>query len=208
MASDERQETVEDVLEKWRDKETIKDIIDNKRRIAKEIRDNAINGDYWDKREAKEEADELEYEADRIEAAWKRERESLLTKQGENVNSGSAVYTGENNGGNAAAMREALEAFVEYSELVCRMGMFNRDSLFAITTKARAALSAPRRQCDVGTAEQQAERMRRKFCAKQKRDGIIDCSLCPIRHAYRRDCTLAWAQMPYEAERKGECDGR
>ena len=61
---------------------------------------------------------------------------------------------------------------------------------------AEAALALPRRQCDVGTAEQQAERMRRQFCAKQKRDGIIDCSRCPIRHAYRRDCTLAWAQMP------------
>ena len=61
----------------------------------------------------------------------------------------------------------------------------------------------PLRQCDMGTAAEQAERMRRKFCATQKRDGIIDCSLCPIRHAYRRDCTLAWAQMPYEAEEGG-----
>ena len=49
---------------------------------------------------------------------------------------------------NMAAMREALGAFVEYSELVCRMGMFNRDNLVAITTKARAALSAPPRNCD------------------------------------------------------------
>lgn len=65
---------------------------------------------------------------------------------------------------------------------------------------AKDALALPRRQCDVGTAEEQAERMRRQFCAKLKRDGIIDCSLCPIRHAYQRDCTLAWAQMPYEAE--------
>ena len=76
--------------------------------------------------------------------------------------------------------------------------------MWDLVEKVKAALALPRRNCDVGTAEEQAERMRRKFCAKQKRDGIIDCSLCPIRHAYRRDCTLAWAQMPYEAEKGGE----
>lgn len=61
----------------------------------------------------------------------------------------------------------------------------------------------PLRNCDVGTAEEQGNRMRR-FCAKQKRNGIINCGYCPIKHQYERDCTLDWAQMPYEAEEGGE----
>ena len=66
-----------------------------------------------------------------------------------------------------------------------------------------AALALPRRQCDVGTPYEQANRMR-QFCAKQKRNGIINCGYCPIKHQYQRDCTLAWAQMPYEEE--GDAD--
>lgn len=93
-----------------------------------------------------------------------------------------------------AAMREALE-FVAH---MCDSPYTTYDVLVAVK-KARAALSAPPRNCDVGTAEEQSNRMR-KFCAKQKMDGIINCGYCPIKHQYQRDCTLAWAQMPYEAE--------
>lgn len=52
--------------------ETIADIIAKKRRIAKSIRDEASNGDYWDKQKANEEAEEYEWDADDIEAAYKR----------------------------------------------------------------------------------------------------------------------------------------
>lgn len=69
---------------------------------------------------------------------------------------------------------------------------------------AKAALALPRRNCDVGTAEEQGNRMRR-FCAKQKRNGIINCGYCQIKHQYERDCTLDWAQMPYKAQ---EGDGK
>jgi len=102
---------------------------------------------------------------------------------------------------NAKAIREALEAFVEYSELVCKMGMFNRDRLVAITTKARAALAAPPCNCYVGTADEQAQRYD-KFCEE------TDCVKCPVRalwHHYfdicknrKVSCGLIWAQMPYE----------
>lgn len=54
--------------------ETIADIAAEKRRIAKEIRDHASNGDYWDKKRANETAEDLEEEADRLEAAHKRDR--------------------------------------------------------------------------------------------------------------------------------------
>ena len=50
--------------------------------------------------------------------------------------------------GNVAAMREALAQFVEYSDLVCRMGMFNRERLVTLTKKVRDVLCAPSRNCD------------------------------------------------------------
>ena len=60
-------------------------------------------------------------------------------------------------------------------------------------TAIQKALSAPARNCDVGTAEEQSERFD-KFC------DTHDCRRndCPL---FKADgCELAWAQMPYEAE--------
>lgn len=111
--------------------------------------------------------------------------------------------------GNQQKIREALESFVEYSELVCKMGMFNRDRLIAITTKARDALSAQARQCDVGTDEEQAKRFE-EFCNshtctmgdcnvhKSWRHFFYDCGLKQV------SCGLIFAQMPYEAEEGGK----
>lgn len=68
--------------------------------------------------------------------------------------------------------------------------------------KCRAALDASPRNCDVGTAEQQYERYRRR-CKAQ------DCCDCPVREKWdfrqtgRESCQLVWAQMPYkEGENK------
>lgn len=58
--------------------------------------------------------------------------------------------------GNMAAMREALESYVEYSELVCQMGIFTRDRLVEITTRARVALSAPPSQDEVITEDRKS----------------------------------------------------
>ena len=61
--------------------------------------------------------------------------------------------------------------------------------------------AAPPRNCDVGTAEEQAERQSR-FCLSQR-----GCSpACP---AFRKGqghngCVLTWAQMPYEGEERKE----
>lgn len=55
------------------------------------------------------------------------------------------------------------------------------------------------KNCDVGTAYEQANRMR-QYCATQKRGGIRDCAYCPIAKPYQRDCALTWAQMPYAEE--------
>ena len=105
--------------------------------------------------------------------------------------------------GNAAKMRDALKEFVEYSNLVCKMGMFNRDRLFSITKKASDALSASARNCDVGTAEEQAERFH-AFCASNKKCGdVYSSERCQFNSV--EDCELAWAQMPYE---EGAEDGK
>lgn len=66
-----------------------------------------------------------------------------------------------------------------------------------------SALALPPRQCDVGTPYEQANRMW-QFCAEQKRNGIINCGYCPIKHQYQRDCTLAWAQMSYAEEGRAQ----
>ena len=99
---------------------------------------------------------------------------------------------------NKKALREALEMFCGYSVTVLNTGMFNRVHLEALLNKAKAALAEPPRQCDVGTAEEQAGRLR-EFC-KKHRDGVRRCSRCPVERIFPKDCTLAWAQMPYERE--------
>ena len=64
------------------------------------------------------------------------------------------------------------------------------------------ALSAPARQCDVGTADEQDARFSR-FCV-EKRSG--SCSGCPdavggftVANGIR-ECALVWAQTPYAEE--------
>ena len=71
------------------------------------------------------------------------------------------------------------------------------------------ALALPQRNCDVGTAEEQAERFRR-FCGKHKPEvneftelGELLCPStgCELIACNYGKCSLAWAQLPYE---KGE----
>ena len=61
------------------------------------------------------------------------------------------------------------------------------------------ALAAPARQCDVGTAEEQSERMEKSVCSKHH-----GCVRCPLRKAKYSDCSLGWAQTPYAEEGAGE----
>lgn len=93
------------------------------------------------------------------------------------------------------AMREALKLFVEYSELVCRMGIFTRDRLVEITTKARAALSAPPRNCD---KMPDIDNLTMHDLAKSPCKSTLECA--------SREELLAlvrWLLAP-AAERKGE----
>ena len=128
-------------------------------------------------------AQQLAY-LDRIEAAWKREREPVTDSH--------AI-------GNAAAMREAL--------LIVKRLFDGRIMFQPAIRKAHkavdAALSAPARNCDVGTAEEQYDRFV-DFCqlgAGEKED----CDGCRLWNSgtIGHNCELRWAQMPYAAKEGG-----
>lgn len=107
--------------------------------------------------------------ADRFDAAHKREMEAV---------------------GNAAKLREALKLYdriIQDRTLIC-----DCDVVYGARTLARAALAAPPRNCDVGSAEEQAKRLHR-FCISQ------DCVTCPC-NLGKADgrCEFAWMQMPYK----------
>ena len=110
---------------------------------------------------------------------------------------------------NAAALREALERI---RPLVRAAGATQyvpeRKALVdGALSIIDAALAAPARNCDVGTAEEQEDRFF-NFCKAH------ECTMnCPIKKkwnfkcGHKPSCGVIWSQMPYEAEQKGETDG-
>ena len=112
---------------------------------------------------------------------------------------------------NAAAMREALEFCIQQmDDAICDKD-FGDDVVYLVGCMKtcidymKHTLSAPPRNCDVGTAEEQYERFE-AFCAKHRQDNGpgSHCMKCPINEWNRsnRFCQFAWAQMPYESEAK------
>lgn len=65
------------------------------------------------------------------------------------------------------------------------------DEVDKIRSEIRAAISAPPRNCDVGTVEEQSGRFH-AFCDSN------ECRTCPCRFTVRTYCALIWEQMPYE----------
>ena len=102
--------------------------------------------------------------------------------------------------GNAAAMREALESVRNWciNRLVNSSHQVTIEGLLSVVN---TALSKPPRNCDVGTAEEQAERFY-AFCGYHRfQSGIkgMCSSLCPcIRCRDMCNCITTWSQMPYE----------
>ena len=140
--------------------------------------------------------------ADRIEAAEKREREAgaeaaqICREIGEMVGREAACHqhVTDCHGLNAAAMREACANIAEYAKTAaCHtedahlIGYLNQ-----IERWAEAALAAPPRNCDIGTAEEQSDRLD-AFCLRHKY-----CSSCPCKYTEKTSCSINWALMPYE----------
>ena len=225
--------------------ETIADIAVEKRHRADEI--ERIAGQDVNQFQRELIAD-LRNEANRIEAAWKRECEALMPKPDpeweficERCRDGDLFpdceYFGEPNGcnspiygehpktkptGNAAAMREALlkakKAICHHAKHVCDSLSWENSNiqsncadvlcahrdLCEAKTAINNALSAPPRNCDVGTAEEQKKRFE-DYCVTNRSDDLA-CLDCP---AYGKgDCEFRWGQMPYTdtAAEKGESD--
>ena len=99
--------------------------------------------------------------------------------------------------GNAEAMREALEALIAYWD----WNGFDAMRESRLKDMARAALAVPRRNCDVGTEKEQAERQK-AYCRKHYQPDQLggNCHKCPLKYRRGWSCQLAWAQMPYEAQ--------
>lgn len=118
--------------------------------------------------------------ADRLEAAWKREK--ATTEKSSTV-------------GDAAKLRVALlrcDAIAQLPEVR------NEQSIKDMRNIIRQALAAPPRNCDVGTAEEQTRRMEAEYCHVQKSCYESPSGReCPL-HKAEVDCRLIWAQMPYK----------
>ena len=93
--------------------------------------------------------------------------------------------------GNSAAMREALEAAIPIMR-ACLFDYYNTTGVNKVVGEMKAAISAPPRNCDVGTAEEQSDRFE-AFCLRHK-----NCSSCPCKYTEKTSCSINWAQMPYE----------
>ena len=96
---------------------------------------------------------------------------------------------------NVKAMREALSdaCYAMFNFLKTKDGGY--EEMAEALDKAKAALSAPPRNCDVGTPEEQSAR----FDAQCRK--YMGCLTCPFRSKYgcvHNLCEFAWSQMPYE----------
>ena len=97
--------------------------------------------------------------------------------------------------GNVKAIREALESVRNWclNRLVNSSHQVTVEGLLSVVN---TALAKPPRNCDVGTAEEQARRYE-EICDSHTFGSICSGSGCPL---YDYDCSpFAWAQMPYEA---------
>ena len=122
------------------------------------------------------------------------EMREIVEMEGREASKNQSV-TNCNRFGNTAKMREAFENIAEYAKAAaCHtddahlLGYLNQ-----IESWAEAALSAPPRNCDVGTVEEQIERFQR-FC------GTRPCDGCTLKNKVNEtiDCAIHWAQLPYE----------
>lgn len=144
--------------------------------------------------------------ADRIEAAAVREIRAERTEaidealaHAEEVRA-EKCRNCERAPGNASAMRKALEGVLSALADAGFHPYVYGDPLAEAVIKARSALSATPRNCDVGTAEEQWDRFS-KHCRSHD-----FCSHCPVKPLWnfekgrKPSCGLLWAQMPYTSE--------
>jgi hypothetical protein len=151
--------------------------------------------------------------ADRIEAAWRREKSEI---EADALAVGGLVEaerrrvvvskTETTTVGNAAAMRDAVVKALTLINVCDWPPGVSLDGVAEVIREIDSALAAPARQCDVGTPEEQ-ERRYERFCDSHKwvdDEGANACLAdCPLYNT--SECALHWAQTPYaEEEGAGE----
>ena len=179
--------------------ETVADILAERREWAKEIRANLLSVPARrDDQLARAEC--LERDADRIEAAHRRE---IAEAEASALEIAAYIEASRHKPtGNAAAMREALarrDAIAQLPEVRDCQCVKDMRNIIA------AALAAPPRNCDVGTPEEQDKRFSYMFC-RVGIEGCINCKLDVLPHR-GNTCGIHWANMPYEGEAKEGGEG-
>lgn len=155
--------------------ETLADIVAAKRRLAADMAKSL--GDQHSSVET------ILFEADRIEAAAKRDIEAAKASA---------------RPGDAVVLREALAAIVDYYQTTCRSCSHIASVLHQLVQNARVALAKPPRNCDVGTVKEQSVRFH-NFCNLESAASGGHCTGCSAICFGRDRCELAWAQLKYEA---------
>ena len=144
------------------------------------------------------EIDRLRRERDTLQ----RERDELAkdynNAQRERSIANSKLRDMEKSVGNSAKMREALEAALKTIRGVINGTISPRsNTVFDCRDKLSAALAAPPRNCDMGTARQQEKRHKEEACLKSacpKHEGFVS-KAC-------KGCFAMWSQMPYKGGAK------
>ena len=151
-------------------------------------------------------ANDMRVRADYLEGALADAKTAAMLRQAADKIEHEATSEKSSAVGNAAAMREALYKVRRVLHCAIVADILKGDDVNSAFNEVNAALSVPQRNCDVGTAEEQQDRFR-EFCMKHF--DARECGLgrsvakCP---AYRgdkiQDCSLWWAQMPYDEVEK------
>ena len=167
-------------------RETLADIVAEKRELAKKMRFGNPSLDEI------EMAVNLEYDANRIEALWKREKAEIEALA---LSAGGMVEASRHKPvGNAEAMRKALKHCIEELSPYCDGGKLRDDVL----EEAKAALAAPARNCDRLFDSVTAIKSYQKETGMNKHHIELWTAdqICAF---------IDWLLSP-AAERKGECD--
>lgn len=199
--------------------ETIADIIAEKRRradkIERDVAEKMKRGEMVSDCYARELVADIRREADRFDAAHKRERAKIeadalavggiveAARKSELSKNASKNWADFGQLGDAAKLRGVLETLRELLGDLLRLGDAEyHDDFSNFCNIIDAALAAPPRNCDVGTAEEQHARFV-SYCDR--------CD-CPMGCDHRKNfvgvlkpecasiltCFIRWAQMPYE----------
>ena len=136
----------------------------------------------------------LDY-ADRIEAAWKRERAEVEADALEVGGIVEAARTAEKSSavGNAAALREAVIKALTLIHVCDWPPEVSLDGVAEVVREIDSALDKPPRQCDVGTPEEKYRRWVH-FCEQR----LHSCHNCECKSPV--GCTFKFGDMPYIKE--------